>query len=311
MPSSRIFVSYVCLGDEPGSRTGKQLLNDIRAANTEAVSDHETISDERFMPFLMRELPQCGSLIVVQTPAALQSWRVQRAVAMASALTAQHQMQMMRVIAAPSPSANEQPLWAALPTFDASVDYPRVREKIFLALGLTQFDTGDSFVFELSALPAPGLPEPIGRYPSSQSPVSHLAGSGWSEPPPGRSPQSSTPLAVSRRTNASSGAGGFLCTPAPLMDPAFQPTNQPGSVLSQIWSRVQACFAQFWRVSRTTIAALSGEADKSITLRSDHPQPLTTTRQFVIRRTIVIAGLLILILAVALLAVLVDNHLHR
>jgi hypothetical protein len=303
MPSSRIFVSYVCLGDEPGARTGKQLLNDIRATKTEAVADHETISDERYMPFLMRELPQCGCLIVVQTPAALQSWRVQQALAMA----AQHRMQMMRVIAAPSLSASEQPLWATLTTFDASIDYPRVREQILLALALTYFDTGDSFVFDPPIPSDPGLPEPIGRYPSSHPTGSDLAGSNRSVLPSGRSPQPSTPLAVFNRTSAASGAGGASDTPAPRIDSAWSParrsTKQSGSVLSQIWSLVRAFFVQLW--------TLPGEADETITLRSDQPQPLAPTRQLVIRRAIVIGVLLILMLGVTLLAVLGYNHLHH
>jgi hypothetical protein len=156
--SSRVFVSYVCLGDETGARVGKQLLNDIRAAGTEAVADHETITDERFMSFLSRELPQCGRLIVVQTPQALQSWRVQSTLSLASTLIAQRQLQAIRVIAAPSEDINESSLWTSLTSFDASVDYLRVRERIFLILGLTQLDASDSFVVPLSFLPSPPAP---------------------------------------------------------------------------------------------------------------------------------------------------------
>ncbi|HEY1348509.1 MAG TPA: hypothetical protein VGF67_02645 [Ktedonobacteraceae bacterium] len=328
MPSSRIFVSYVCLGDEPGTRIGKQLLSDIRATNTEAVSDHETISDEHFMPFLMRELPQCGCLIVVQTPVALQSWRVQNAVAMANVLTTQQQMQMIRVIALPSPSANEQPLWAALPAFDASVDYPRVREKILLALHLTRFDAGDSSIIEYPLAPGPDLPEPARRYLSPQPSGSMFGagGSDWSAPPFARPSQlAGTPRPVQQPGSAASGGTNWPQQPSSPMatpggtsrfaaqgsprtpiDPSGSPVlprqHSSGSVLSRIWSMIS-------RLSRTGMAALPLRGThETITLRSDHPRPLDSARQSVIRWTVVIGIFLILILAAVLIVVLAHNH---
>jgi hypothetical protein len=357
MPSSRIFVSYVCLGDEPGAKIGKQLLSDIRATNTEAVADHETISDERFMPFLMRELPQCGCLIVVQTPAALQSWRVQSALAMASSLAAQQQMKVMRVIAVPSPDADEQPLWSSLSTFDASIDYPRTREKIFLALGLTRLDEEDSFILEHHiALPRAGLPESAnGHLPSQPSgsafgtggnirpmqppvPVSGPARSDWSVPSPARTPQPvgtnwpaqpPAPMAASGGTNwppqpsMPMAAPGRTNWPAPAASPQYGPAapvdptrsrvshlkNQFSSLLNQTWAGVQAVLAWLRRTSQARIAALPGlhlrDADETIILPSDRPQPLNTTRQLVIRWAIMIGILLVLILAGTLIVLFV------
>lgn len=273
MPSSRIFVSYVCLGDEPGARIGKQLLTDIRAAKTEAVSDHETISDERFLPFLTRELPHCGYLIVVQTPAALQSWRVQRALALAHVLSGQRQLQVIRVIAVPSPSADQHPSWAALTTFDASIDYPRVREQLLLTLGLTRLDVGDSFVFEQPVLLSPPPPLPIGGYPPAQQ-----AGRNRPELSAGRPPQPSIPPAFFHRIDASSGAGVSQGQPVPPMGSASSPASQHTSVFSRIWSLVQAFFVRLWRMVRRSIAAVPGlslrEDDETVILRPDHPQSL-------------------------------------
>lgn len=319
MPSSRIFVSFVCLGDEPGARIGKQLLSDIRATNTEAVSDHETISDEQFLPFLMRELPQCGCLIVVQTPAALQSWRVQNAVAMASVLNAQQQMQMIRVIALPSPSANLQPLWAALTAFDASIDYPRVREKILLALALTRFDAGDSSIVAYPLLSGSERAKPSSGYLFPQPSGSMLGADGraWSTPPSGRPSQAGgTPRPVQQPGSmATPGATGKPLAVGGPPPPVSHRTHPSGAASGRIWSLVRAFFTRLWRISRTGSAALPGlplrATHEIITLRSDHPRPLDTTRQCVIRWTVVIGILLLLTLAVILIAVLVHNHLSR
>lgn len=238
MSSSRVFVSYVCLGDEAGARVGKQLLNDIRAAGTEAVADHETITDERFMSFLSRELPQCGRLIVVQTPQALQSWRVQSTLSLASTLVAQKQLQAIRVIAAPSEDINESSLWTALTSFDASVDYLRVRERIFLVLGLTQLDASDSFVVPLSFLPPAPSPQVPGTQPGvggnivpktqPSIPVPQPVGSDWRTPAPAPMPQ---PVRSDWRTPApapvSPPVGSDWRTPAPAPMPPTVRANVP------------------------------------------------------------------------------------
>lgn len=205
MPSSRVFVSYVCIGDEQGARIGKQLVSDIRATNTEAVADHETISDERFMPFLSQELPQCGYLLVVQTPLAVQSWRVQKTLTLARTLAAQQRMRaIVCVIAAAAPHAYNQPLWEKLLTVDASMDYPRAREKVFLALNLVQVDTDDSFIVQrplappgssvfngVSLPPQPSGPvsRPGGSNWQPSGPISRPAGSEWLPQPPGPAPR--------------------------------------------------------------------------------------------------------------------------
>lgn len=168
MSNPRIFVSYACTGDEPGARIGKQLVNDIRANQTEAVSDHETISDERFMEFLNRELPQCGYLIVIHTPVTWQSLRVQTTVNMAHNLVTQQRMRgILRVLATPLQSTASQSLWDTLNTFDASKDYARARDKVFIELGLISLDADDSFYISRPYALSQPLP-PTGNMPPQQ-----------------------------------------------------------------------------------------------------------------------------------------------
>lgn len=341
MSSSRIFVSYVCIGDEQGGRIGKQLVNDIRATGIEAVSDHETISDERFMPFLMRELPQCGCLVVVQTLVALQSWRVQSTLALASTLIAQQQLRAMRVIAAPSENADEQPLWTSLVSFDASIDYARAREKLFLVLGLTHLNADDSFIVPLPpsllgpglsgpasgplSLQPPGLmPGPVRPTQPSQpmprsagsdrpgqipGPVPQAVGTNWPPQPP-------APLAPSDRTNWP------LQPPAPqsrsVAPGAFpgasvsQPGDRPGFLLKfkHIWLKAQAFVTGLW-TRQTSIAAQPGGFLRTIEappLHEHYQQRQSATRWFVIRQAIVAGILLALILAIILIVVLVRSH---
>jgi hypothetical protein len=288
-------VSYVCIGDEQGARIGKQLVSDIRAIRTEAVSDHETITDERFMPFLLRELPQCGCLIVVQTPMALQSWRVQSTLALASTLIAQQQLRAIRVIAAPSENADEQPLWTALISFDASIDYLRAREKVFLVLGLTHIDADDSFIgpHPLSVR-RPGFSVSRNEHLSPQPPgsIAGLVGSIWPTPP-------STP------------APRPIGSDWPEQAPISQQRDQPDSILKHTWFRIQAFVTRLWKRSQTSIAAHPGGFLRIIEawlLRDDYPQSPDATHRFVIRWAIVTGVLLALILAVTLIAVLIRSH---
>ncbi len=205
MPSSRIFVSYACIGDEQGARVGKQLVSDIRATQTEAVADHETISDERFISFLNQELPQCGYLVVVQTPVAVQSWRVQKTLALARTLVEHQRMRaVLCVIAAPAPQVQNHPLWEKLFAVDASMDYPRAREKLFLALNLVHVDTDESFIVQRLS----PLPKAAGSNWSAQpsSPIARPAGSNWASPP-------SSPMVRAAGNNWSAHPSGPIARP--------------------------------------------------------------------------------------------------
>lgn len=173
MATSRIFVSYACTGDERGSAIGKQLVKDIRANYAEAVADHELIPEERFMAFLNEELPQCSYLIFVQTPASLQSLRVQTAVNMALLLTERRRLRgVLRVIATPLPDMDTQPLLSVLRTFDASIDYPRARDQLFIELGLITLPADDSI---LVSIPLSALQGAAQAAPAPQPKQSWLA----------------------------------------------------------------------------------------------------------------------------------------
>lgn len=177
MVATRIFVSYACTGDERGSAIGKQLVKDIRAHATEAVADHELIPDERYIAFLNEELPQCSYLIFVQTPASLQSLRVQTAVHMAMLLAERQRLRgVLRVIAAPLPNVETQPLLSALRTFDASIDYPRARDQLFIELRLITLPADDSILVSipLSALQGAGVAPAPASQPQPKKPTFSL-----------------------------------------------------------------------------------------------------------------------------------------
>ncbi len=150
MTPTRIFVSY-CTEDTSHAaiKIATQLVADLRAAGAEVVTDSDTIPNDAFIPFLNQQLAQCQWLILLQTPAALRSLRVQAAVTTTLNQIGQKQMQgVMRVIATPTEDADEPLMWATTHVFDASEDYPRARDKMLLELNLITVDDGpeDSFV---------------------------------------------------------------------------------------------------------------------------------------------------------------------
>ncbi len=337
MSSSRIFVSYACMGDEAGARIAKQLVNDIRATQTEAITDHETIPNERFIEFLNRELPQCGYLIVIQTPVALQSLRVQTTVNMALTLVTQQRIRgVLRLIAFPSQNTNNQSLWDTLYTFDASLDYPRARDKVFIELGLIHLDANDSFFMPFPT-PAPSGPmsrpvgsnwppqpsgpmsRPVGSNwpPQPSGPMSRPVGSNWPPQPSGPMsrpvgsnwpPQPSGPMSKPVGSNWPPQPSGPMSRPSAPANfsgtPASQKRSQLVSALKNVWRNISARFVRAWKTSQTSIAAQS--PDKLLTLREDRPLPLHTLRRTMIRWAIVIGIILIL----ALTIVLVKNHMN-
>lgn len=208
MPFSRIFVSYTHAGDERGSEVARQLITDLRANNAEVITDSETVSDENFLAFLNRELPQCQYLIFVQTPVALKSLRVQTAVNMALTMAAQQRIRnILRLIAVAPEGIDTQPQWSAARTFDASTDYLRARDKLFLELDLIQLDENMSLIMP----PFPDSPSgssPAGNNGPLSSPLSAVPR------PPARS---SAPLAPM----PPSASGTSIPTPAKSFDQQF------------------------------------------------------------------------------------------
>jgi hypothetical protein len=287
VPSSRIFVSYACIGDEQGSTIGKQLVRDIQATGAETVADHEAISNEQFMSFLNRELPQCTYLIFVQTPVALRSLRVQTAVTMATTLVERQQMRgTMRIIAAPIQGMDSQPLLTRMRTFDASADYARARDQLFLELGLISLDTEDSSLTPFSLL----IPPP----PSS-------AGSNLSTRPSG--PMSMPSGSMSRPSGPM--PSGPISQPynpsvAQFRQSAF---TAPVPPLKNALLKAQTILARTLQTVQTRIASRSARlsVEDEQTMVEDRPLPLHTTRKTIIRWASVIGIFLLLVLVIILL----------
>ena len=132
----RIFVSY----ETTDAAFATQLMTDLRGAGAEVITDNVGLEDTTFEQFLSEQLPQCQHLIVVQTPAALQSPRVRAVVDNALKLLQEGQMTaVLRVLAPDLNGVKVQavPLrWAGTPEFDASQDYPRVLVRLCLHLGI-------------------------------------------------------------------------------------------------------------------------------------------------------------------------------
>src|SRR5216110_1562847 len=122
----RIFVSY----ETTDAAFATQLMTDLRGAGAEVITDNVGLEDTTFEQFLSEQLPQCQHLIVVQTPAALQSPRVRAVVDNALKLLQEGQMTaVLRVLAPDLNGVKVQavPLrWAGTREFGASRDYPRV-----------------------------------------------------------------------------------------------------------------------------------------------------------------------------------------
>jgi len=145
MPPTRIFVSYAITDDPHETEIAGLLIEDLQNSGVAVITENEHVSDTDFTLFFESELASCQYLILVQTPATCQSQHVQTAVQ--TALTLLGQQHILRLIAIPSKSEDEPPFWRELRTFDASQDYPRIREKVFLELGLTSLDATSSLLY--------------------------------------------------------------------------------------------------------------------------------------------------------------------
>ena len=172
MSATRIFVCYATSGDERGATVAQQLIDDLQANGANVVTGNEHIAEENFVEYLNEELPRCQYVILVQTPQALKSLRVQTAISMALNLVTQQRMKgVLRLLAAPVDNEDEQPLWVTPRAFDASQDYPRARDKVLLELGLLSIDDeipelGDqltplSIASSTIILPTDGSPSPL------------------------------------------------------------------------------------------------------------------------------------------------------
>jgi Domain of Unknown Function (DUF1080)/TIR domain len=283
--SPRIFVSYMRTEDERGAEIARQLIADLQANGAEIVTDNETISDAQFMTFLNRELPRCQYLILVQTPAALKSLRVQTAVNMALTMAAQNRIRnVLRLIAIHPDGKEAQPQWSAERTFDASTDYPRARDKLFLELDLLKLDEHMSLRIPYAGPPSGKIATLGSNLPPTQrasGPVSGAFPSAPSNLPPARrasgpasgvspaSPAQNLPGSTRPSwSEAPSGIQPSAMAPGqpPTVVAPFPPINQgPGQ--SSLYQNPAPAFTP------ASNYALPGE--------SDHPSPLERKRRFI------------------------------
>ncbi len=174
MSATRIFVCYATAGDERGATVAQQLINDLQAHDANIVTDDENITEENLVKYLEHELPRCQYFILVQTPQALKSLRVQTSMSIALNLVAHQRMQgVLRLVATPVENEYEHLLWATPRSLDASRDYPRARDRILLELGLLNLDAKTpELVDQLTPLAtaSPTTIHPTGGSPSSLSP---------------------------------------------------------------------------------------------------------------------------------------------
>ena len=156
MSSARIFVSYPLTGDEQGAECARRFIADLKASGAEVITDSERIPDANLVSYLTRELGRCDYFILIQTPQALRSLRVQGAVNLALQVVAQKRMKgVLRLIATPSDTDDEPPLWITPRAFDASRDYPRARDRMLLELGLLNLDAEEVELVQSTPLSSP------------------------------------------------------------------------------------------------------------------------------------------------------------
>src|SRR5579859_211772 len=152
----RIFVSY----ETTDAAFATQLMTDLREAGAEVITDNVGLEDTTFEQLLAEELPLCEYLIVVQTPAALQSPRVRAVVDSALKLVQEGQMTAVLRVIAPTPNgvkAQAVPLrWANTPEFDASQDYARASFRLRLQLDLSYTKVSPSAPPPAASMPVLG-----------------------------------------------------------------------------------------------------------------------------------------------------------
>ncbi len=138
MTLPRVFVSHTSIDQsDPDYRFTMQLIEDLRTHGAEVVTSISSTSDDEFIRHLNHVLPSCQWFIVILTPEALQSLRVQMEVHIAINLVVQKSM--FGVLAVGSAQYDEQglpPTWTSIKLFDATQDYQRALAGMLMELGL-------------------------------------------------------------------------------------------------------------------------------------------------------------------------------
>ncbi len=165
-PALRIFMSFATWGDERGTKVVSQLLHDLQAMGVETVTADIAVAQEDFVTYLNQELPRCQYFLLVQTPLAQRSLCVQASLNVAFSLVAQKRLRgVLRLIAVPDAPETVQVFWGKSRAFDASRDYVRARNQLFLEIGLPEPQkllTASKYQLQPTALANSGLSMPAG-----------------------------------------------------------------------------------------------------------------------------------------------------
>jgi hypothetical protein len=172
MVSLHVFVSFITTNvSRQEAELGQQLINDLRHVGAEVVTDDESVPDAQFMQFLQQELAHCQWLILIQTAEAARSLRVQVTMNTAQQQVAQGSMQgMLRIVCPSSEEASDVDRYIEAMAFPYSGDYPRIRDKVLLALDLLLVD--DIIEKNLYKAPTMSLPDEANNPVPAQMPVS-------------------------------------------------------------------------------------------------------------------------------------------
>ncbi len=137
MSTSRVFVSYTSQAGKQYEQFAIRLMSDLRAAGTDIITDGGSVSDAAFVQTINQELPTCQWFILIESPDALQSPRIQMAVNTAINLLSQRQLQgAFRVVAEQTQPQDIPPSWTRLRTFDATGQYATAFTQLVAALHL-------------------------------------------------------------------------------------------------------------------------------------------------------------------------------
>jgi hypothetical protein len=270
-------------GDERGARVAHQFINDLRAQGVEVLTDTETLTDFAFTAFLKQELPLCQYLILVQTPATLKSPRVQTAVNMALALLGpQDKRGVLSLVVVRSAGKDARVQWSADRTFDASVDYQRARDRLFLTLGLIQLNEPNLSASLYAGVPA-APPGSVGLAPASPS--------GFPLTTPVSGPQT----------------GSSALPPVPSGNAYPFPPAGPQSGL--VVTARPAPVARPRNMLQTLATRFKGPAISDMdTLREDQPLPLKQPLQLWIRMALIAMVVLALLLGATFTIIQVRKH---
>lgn len=146
MVAPRIFVSYALTNVPKQEMTLiQQLINDLRSAGAEVVTDDLRVLDAQFLRFLQQQLADCQWLVLVQTTEAVRSLRTQITVETALQMVTQRKLRdVIRVILPSFTMPDEPEQWSGTTAILFQGDYPRLRDKLLLLLDLLHVGTASS-----------------------------------------------------------------------------------------------------------------------------------------------------------------------